>query len=151
MKANGEVRGLKAPPRSIDAPPAATTPATSSVCSRDSTVHGPAIRQNVVPPPTTRPAIENDVASWWASSEEASLYGREIGTTRSTPSIPSSPSSRTPSGSPIAPMAVVSSPGSTSTCTPVVSRRSLTASIWASDASGVITIITAGGSLEERS
>src|SRR5829696_2646801 len=57
--------------------------------------------------------------------------------------MPSSPSSRTPSGSPIAPIAVVSSPGSTSTCTPVVFSLALTASISASPASGVITIITA--------
>ena len=56
--------------------------------------------------------------------------------------MPSSPSSRTPSGSPIAPIAVVSSPGSTSTCTPVVASLALTASISASPASGVITIIT---------
>src|SRR4051812_44640034 len=56
--------------------------------------------------------------------------------------MPSSPSSRTPSGSPIAPIAVVSSPGSTTTCTPVVARRSLTASTSVSEAPGVITIIT---------
>src|SRR3954464_4725703 len=67
-----------------------------------------------------------------------------MGTTRSTPGMPSRPSSRTPSGSPIAPMAVVSSPGSTSTCTPTVSRRARTAATSASPASGVITIITAG-------
>ena len=53
LNANGDVRGLKAPPRSIVAPPAATVRATSSVCSRDSTVHGPAIRQNAVSPPTS--------------------------------------------------------------------------------------------------
>ena len=129
LKANGDVRGLKAPPRSIDAPAARTASATVSVPSRVSTVHGPAIRQNVSPPPTTRPSISNDVGSWWASSDEASLYGREIGTTRSTPDMPSSPSSRTPSGSPIAPMAVVSSPGIVSTWTPVVSSRATTARI----------------------
>src|SRR3954447_10617598 len=141
LNANGEVRGLNAPPRSMEAPPALTTRATSSVCSRVSTVHGPAIRQNVVPPPTVRPSMRRTVGSWWASSEDASLYGREIGTTRSTPAMPSSPSSRTPSGSPIAPIAVVSSPGSTSTCTPVVLSLALTASISVSPASGVITII----------
>src|SRR3954451_21092236 len=65
-----------------------------------------------------------------------------MGTTRSTPAMPSRPSSRTPSGSPIAPIAVVSSPGSTSTWTPVVRSLALTASISASPASGVITIIT---------
>ncbi len=57
LNANGDVRGLYAPPRSIDAPPARTAPATASVCSGDSTVHGPAMRQNVSPPPTVRPAI----------------------------------------------------------------------------------------------
>src|SRR5215210_7634071 len=143
LKANGEVRGLNAPPRSIEAPAALTIRATPSVCSRDSTVHGPAIRQNLVLPPISRRSTANVVGSWCASSDEASLYGREIGTTRSTPAMPSSPSSRTPSGSPMAPIAVVSSPGSTSTCTPVVFSLALTASISASPASGVITIITA--------
>src|SRR5215213_9446245 len=143
LNAKGEVRGLNAPPRSIEAPPSRTVRATSSVCSRVSTVHGPAIRQKVWLPPTVRPSTVNAVGSWWASSEEASLYGREIGTTRSTPAMPSRPSSRTPSGSPIAPIAVVSSPGSTSTCTPVVASLALTASISGSPASGVITIITA--------
>jgi hypothetical protein len=115
LNANGEVRGLNAPPRSIAAPPALTDSATPSVCSRDSTVHGPAMSVNVLPPPTVRPAMSSTDGVSWLSSEEASLYGREIGTTRSTPAIPSRPSSRTPSGSPIAPMAVVSSPGITTT------------------------------------
>src|SRR3954471_8233843 len=55
--------------------------------------------------------------------------------------MPSSPSSMTPSGSPIAPIAVVSSPGIVSTCTPVVSRRSTTARICSSLAPGVMTTI----------
>src|SRR5215211_5371733 len=143
LKANGDVRGLNAPPRSMHAPAAATVRATPSVCSRDSTVQGPAISANVVGAPIAWPSTVKTVGSWCASSDDASLYGREIGTTRSTPAIPSSPSSRTPSGSPIAPIAVVSSPGSTSTCTPVVFSLALTASISASPASGVITIITA--------
>ena len=73
LNANGEVRGLNAPPRSIEAPAAATARATSSVWSRDSTVHGPAIRQNVSPPPTRRPAMSNSLGSWWLSSLLASL------------------------------------------------------------------------------
>src|SRR4051812_2343404 len=64
-----------------------------------------------------------------------------MGTTRSTPAIPSSPSSSTPSGSPMAPIAVVSSPGMTSTCTPVVSSRALTASTCWAEAPGAMTII----------
>src|SRR5215213_9088109 len=141
-KANGEVRGLNAPPRSIEAPAAATARATPSVCSRDSTVHGPAIRQNVSGAPTRCSFTWTTVGSWCESSLDASLYGREIGITRSTPGSPSSPISRTPSGSPIAPMAVVSSPGMTFACTPPAWRRSTTASIWAGVASGVITTIT---------
>src|SRR6478672_94182 len=88
------------------------------------------------------------VGSWWLSSLEASLYGREIGTTRSTPDMPSRPSSATPAGSPIAPIAVVSSPGMTTTWTPVVASRVRTASISASVAWGVITIITAASEAE---
>src|SRR5689334_19302296 len=149
LNANGDVRGLNAPPRSIDAPPAFTIRATSSVCSRDSTVHGPAIRQNVEFPPTTRSFTRKLLGSLCLSSKDASLYGREIGTTRSTPGMPSRPSSRTPSGSPIAPIAVVSSPGMTSTCTPVVSSRLRTAAISASPASGVITIIKVTRKLPE--
>ena len=38
------VRGLKAPPRSIVTPSAATARAVSSVCSRVSTVQGPAMK-----------------------------------------------------------------------------------------------------------
>src|SRR3954469_10053025 len=149
LNANGEVRGLKAPPRSIEAPAAATVRATPSVWSRDSTVQGPAIRQNVSGEPIWRSRMEKVVGSWWDSSLDASLYGREIGTTRSTPGSPSRPISRTPSGSPIAPIAVVSSPGITSTCTPVVSSRLRTAAISASPAAGVITIIKALGTLPE--
>jgi hypothetical protein len=47
LKVYGEVRGLKAPPRSIVAPASATARAVSSVCSRYSTVQGPAIRPKV--------------------------------------------------------------------------------------------------------
>src|SRR4051812_37063670 len=56
--------------------------------------------------------------------------------------MPSSASARTPSGSPIAPIAVVSSPGITFAWTPTASRRSTTAAISASPACGVITTIT---------
>jgi hypothetical protein len=45
-KLRGLVRGLKAPPRNMVAPAAATHSAVVSVCSRDSTAHGPAIRVN---------------------------------------------------------------------------------------------------------
>src|SRR4051795_12134643 len=150
LNANGLVRGLKAPPRSMEAPACLKDRATPSGCSLDSTVHGPAMRQNVSPPPTLRPSMLTIVGCSWLSSDDASLYGRLIGTTRSTPPIPSSPSSATPSGSPIAPMAVVSSPGITTTCTPVCARRSWTASISACVAWGVITIIMRTGMVPHR-
>ena len=51
-KAYGEVRGLKAPPRSRVAPAAATPAATSKSCSRDSIEHGPAISVSEPPPMT---------------------------------------------------------------------------------------------------
>src|SRR5919206_1455627 len=73
-----------------------------------------------------------------------------ICTTSAWAAIPSSPSSATPSGSPIAPIAVVSSPGMTTTCTPVVSNRARTASISTCVAWGVITIITARRTLLRR-
>src|SRR4051812_32002383 len=138
---NGEVRGLNAPPRSIVAC-GSTACATASVCERDSTVHGPAIRQNGASPPTPRPFTSNDVGESWLSSLEASLYGRLIGITWSTPGMPSSASARTPSGSPMAPIAVVSSPGITFAWTPAASSRFTTSAISASPACGVITTIT---------
>ena len=48
--AYGEVRGLKAPPRSTLAPARATAAATVSICSRDSTAHGPAQTASTSPP-----------------------------------------------------------------------------------------------------
>src|SRR3954449_7024353 len=62
--------------------------------------------------------------------------------------MPSRPSSMTPSGSPIAPIAVVSSPGIVRTCTPVVSRRATTERICSSLAPGVMTIITGANATE---
>ena len=63
LNANGDVRGLNAPPRSMHAPAAATVRATRSVWSRDSTVHGPAISANVVGAPIMCPSTANTVGS----------------------------------------------------------------------------------------
>ena len=57
------MRGLKAPPRSMEASAAATARATAKVCSGLSTVQGPAIRQKVSPPPTLRPSTSKTVAA----------------------------------------------------------------------------------------
>src|SRR4051812_46969818 len=70
--------------------------------------------------------------------------------TRSTPAMPSRPSWRTPSGSPIAPIAVVSSPGMTATWTPVVASRSATAWTWSSVASGDMTTIMGSNVVPQR-
>ena len=66
------------------APASRTIRAVSSVCSRDSTVHGPAIIAKL-DPPTLRPAMSSTVRSPCLNCVEESLYGFEIGTTRSTP------------------------------------------------------------------
>ena len=104
----GDVRGLKAPPRSIVPPAAATTRAASSVCSRYSTEHGPAISPKA-PSPIRRPSTSITVGSG-ASSRETSLYGLMMGTTCSTPGKPSSGSVASSSRSPIAPITVASRP-----------------------------------------
>ena len=79
----GDVRGLNAPPRSIVAPAASTARAVSSVCSRYSTVHGPAIRPKYSSP-IFRPSTSITVGSG-ETSRETSLYGFRIGSTCSTP------------------------------------------------------------------
>ena len=61
-KAYGDERGLKAPPRKTVAPAAATARAVSSVCSRVSTVHGPAMSPKK-PSPIRRPRTSMTVAS----------------------------------------------------------------------------------------
>ena len=52
--AYGDVRGLKAPPRSSVAPAPRAISAASIVCSADSTAHGPAMKVNVSGPIGTR-------------------------------------------------------------------------------------------------
>src|SRR3954447_23374059 len=102
-KLYGEVRGLNAPPRSIVAPAALTASAVSSVCPRDSTVHGPAISANASPP-TRRPRTWMTVGSG-VVARETSLYGLETGSTRSTPPSASSESAPSRELSPTAPPA----------------------------------------------
>jgi hypothetical protein len=70
-KLYGDVRGLKAPPRSMVAPAAATARQLSMVCSRDSTVHGPAMRPKWFPP-RRRPPTWMTVGSG-VESEDTSL------------------------------------------------------------------------------
>src|SRR6188472_1046599 len=60
--AYGDERGLNAPPRSTVAPAAATARAVSRVCSRVSTVHGPAISPKK-PSPIRRPRTSMTVES----------------------------------------------------------------------------------------
>ena len=62
------MRGLKAPPRSSRAPLAFTARATVSICSCDSTAHGPATITNA-PPPTGTPPIETTLSSGFTSRE----------------------------------------------------------------------------------
>jgi hypothetical protein len=61
-KAYGEVRGLKAPPRSTRAPEAATDLATLMTCSWLSTEQGPAMTMTSGPP-TFTPAMSTMVSA----------------------------------------------------------------------------------------
>ena len=64
--AYGEVRGLKAPPRSNAAPAAFAMWAAAIVCSAVSTAHGPAIRVNVSAPIGTPPTLTVEVSGWFS-------------------------------------------------------------------------------------
>ena len=141
-KAYGEVRGLKAPPRSIVTPCSATTRAVSNVCSRVSTVHGPAMKPKYESP-IRRPRVSITVGSR-RSSRETSLYGLTIGSTCSTPGYPSSGRVASSSRSPIAPITVASRPWLTCALAPASSRRATTSSISWVDAWAPITIRSSG-------
>jgi hypothetical protein len=58
--AYGEVRGLKAPPRRIVAPASRAIRQAASVCSRDSTAHGPANSVTVPGPIGTPPTVTTE-------------------------------------------------------------------------------------------
>ena len=66
--AYGLVRGLNAPPRSSRAPAAFTPRATVSICSSDSTAHGPAATTSSLPPTATSPT-RTTVSSGFTSRE----------------------------------------------------------------------------------
>ena len=90
----------------------ATDSATRSVCSCDSTVHGPAIMQNVSGP-IRRPAIVKAVRVRGDNSEEASLYGPVRATIASTPGSVSTPRPRNGVASPMAATSRPPAPGTT--------------------------------------
>src|SRR4051794_22169130 len=138
----GDVRGLKAPPRSIVAPASFTARAVASVCSRYSTVHGPAISPKNSSP-TFRPSTSITVGSG-ETSRETSLYGFRIGSTCSTPGYPSSGSVASSSRSPIAPITVDSRPRVTRASAPASCRRASTCSVWSGVAPEAITIKSSG-------
>src|SRR5919201_2961545 len=138
----GDVRGLKAPPRSIVAPAPATTRAVSNVCSRYSKEHGPAIRPNHESP-IRCPSTSITVGSG-ATSRATSLYGFRIGSTCSTPGYASSGSDASSSRSPIAPITVASRPRCTRAPTPASCSRARTCSVWSAVAPAPITISSSG-------
>ncbi len=73
-KEYGELRGLNAPPRSAVAPAARTRWAAATICSSDSTEHGPAMIGTSLPPNVTPGAIVTSVFSS-RHSRETCLYG----------------------------------------------------------------------------
>ena len=83
-KAYGEVRGLKAPPRRIFAPPALAIRAHSLIWSNPSIEQGPAIVTKL-PSPIFTPSTSTTVLPGW-NSREVNLYVFKIRTAFSTPS-----------------------------------------------------------------
>ena len=81
-KSYGDVRGLNAPPRSSCAPAALTAFATYTICSSDSTEHGPAIIAKC-PPPNFASPTETTVSSGW-NLRLQHLKGSETRLTEST-------------------------------------------------------------------
>ena len=80
---DGEVRGLKAPPRNHLQPISATTCAVNRVCSRDSTAHTPAIIAGSSPPISASPILMTDLSCF--RSRPTSLYGLVTRTHSATP------------------------------------------------------------------
>ena len=109
-KLYGDVRGLNAPPRSIDAPRSRIARAVLISCSSLSIAHGPAIT-DTMPSPTRTPFTLTIVSSP-LNSRLHSLYGLLIGTVLSTPGITSmsSASSGCSRSSPTTPITVRSTP-----------------------------------------
>ena len=105
----GEERGLKAPPRRIEAPADRTATAVSLSMARFSTEQGPAMMVSSLPPMTASAPTRTTVR-FTANSREASLYGLSTGITDSTPGIERSGSSMRRVSSPMQPMMVRCSP-----------------------------------------
>ena len=144
-KAYGEVRGLKAPPRSIPAPAARTACAVSRSISRPSTEQGPATTASRRPPMAApAPSPTRTTVGSAANSRAASLKGFMMGVTLSTPGSERSAASCKRDSSPMQPTTVRSSPRETWVRIPSCSMRSR---MWSSSASvtpGRVTMITGG-------
>src|SRR3954447_166789 len=119
------------------APASCTARAVSSVCSRLSTVQGPAMKPKWSPP-IRRPRTWIVVGSGDVS-RDTHLYGRWTGRTCCTPAKPSRARLASSSRSPIAPITVDSLPGATRPRAPIRSRRDRTSSTWSGAARRLIT------------
>src|SRR3954454_17807941 len=119
------------------APPSCPARPVSSVCSRLSTVQGPAMKPKWSPP-IRRPRTWIVVGSGDVS-RDTHLYGRWTGRTCWTPAKPSRARLASSSRSPIAPITVDSLPGATRPRAPIRSRRVRTSSTWSGAARRLIT------------
>ena len=102
------MRGLKAPPRRIDAPAACTRRATPVIWASLSTLQGPAITAKW-PPPTLTPPTSTTVSSGW-NLRLAFLYGSDTRRQLSTMGLAKSQLSLSALVSPIRPRMWVSLP-----------------------------------------
>src|SRR5574338_731618 len=136
-KLYGELRGLKAPPRSTFAPARFTAAAVDSTCASFSAEHGPAMTITSSPP-IRRSSITTTVLSG-LNVRLASLYGSVIRKTSCTPSSTSinrGSASRCP---PTAPSTVRSAPVERCTSKPISTRCAITCCTCSSVARSSIT------------
>jgi hypothetical protein len=136
--AYGELRGLKAPPRSAAAPADCTARAAARICSSLSTEQGPATSGISVPPNRTPGAISTIVGSTF-HSRAAWRYGFCTIRTLATPGSPSMCDQSICESSPSNPIAVRVAPGSGSGLNPWRTISSQTRSISTVVAPGCMT------------
>ena len=141
--AYGEVRGLKAPPRSIVTPSACDGARRLERLLARLDRARPGDEAEVMRRRAAVPRASITVGSR-RSSRETSLYGFRIGSTCSTPGKPSSGSVASSSRSPIAPITVASRPWLTCALAPASSSRATTSSTCSEDACAPITIRSSG-------
>jgi len=137
--AYGPVRGLKAPPRRSFTPAFARGFAAASICSSDSTEHGPANIASSLPPIST--SLTLMIVGSGFVSRLTSLYGWTTRITFQTPGMDSSLPMLMSRSSPITAITVRSTPTSGTGCNPFSSSILMIFATFPCSAPLSITII----------